>query len=119
MMEKILVIVIFQVVGALQAAQYIRCKSVMEDGVCRNNDYTGYEIAMMESLRKALNFSYEIVIAPDGNWGKTNQSGFWNGLVGMASRGDVDFVIGSVLISFNKFQALIPRRMKPINCSVD
>ena len=90
--------------GALQAAQYIRCKRTLEDGAC--TDYTGYEIAMMESLAEALDFTYEIVIAPDGNWGKTNESGFWNGLVGMASRGEVDFVIGSVLISYNKFQAL-------------
>ena len=53
---------IFQIVGALQAAQYIRCKSAFENDVCRDNDYTGYEIAMMKALTEALNFSYEIVI---------------------------------------------------------
>ena len=61
---------------------------------------------MIEELKKVLDFNYEIINAPDGTWGLIDEEGQWVGLIGMASRGEVDFIISDILMSFNRFQAI-------------
>ena len=70
----------------------------------RFRDYWGFEIAMIDELSKVLDFSYEVVNPPDGQWGLINEDGQWNGKIGMAARGEVDFIMGDILMSFNRFQ---------------
>ena len=67
---------------------------------------------MMEELSRSLDFKYQIVNPPDSAWGVINETGQWNGLTGMASRGDADVpgievigVISDILPNFARFQA--------------
>ena len=70
----------------------------------RYKDYWGYEMAMVKELQRVLNFNIEIFNAPDGVWGMIDEEGQWVGLIGLASRGEVDFIISDILMSWTRFQ---------------
>ena len=119
-----------QVIGTLPWAQYVRGAFVPDEeggnathrfvyknfelllvnpnstSQYRYKDYWGYEMVMIEELRKVLDFNYEILNAPDGIWGLIDEEGQWVGLIGLASRGDVDFVISDILMSWTRFQVI-------------
>ena len=64
-------------------------------------------MVMIEELRKVLDFNYEIYNAPDGVWGLIEpEEGQWVGLIGLAARGEVDFVISDILMSWTRFQVI-------------
>ena len=83
----------------------------------RFKDYWGFEIAMIDELSKVLDFSYEVINPPDGQWGLIDEDGRWNGKIGMAARGEVDFIMGDILMSFNRFQVISVNRKK--NCIIN
>ncbi len=70
------------------------------------HNYWGYEIDMLQTVSKALNFDYTIVNPPDGLWGNIKSDGTWSGLVWEAARGAVDFVMSDVFISFPRSQVI-------------
>jgi hypothetical protein len=41
-----------------------------------------------------MNFTYTIVRPLDGKWGIGDESGIWNGMIGMVKRKEVDFALG-------------------------
>ena len=41
-----------------------------------------------------MNFTYTLVRPPDGKWGVSDDSGNWNGMLGMVKRNEVDFALG-------------------------
>ena len=63
-------------------------------------------MVMIEELRKVLDFNYEIYNAPDGVWGLIDEEGQWVGLIGLASRGEVDFIISDILMSWTRYQVI-------------
>ena len=47
-----------------------------------NGSFYGISISLVENLRYELNFTYEIVGSPDGEWGVRRNDGSWTGFVG-------------------------------------
>lgn len=71
-------------------------------------NYWGYEIDLLKSVSKWLNFTYTIVNPADGKWGHIEADGTWSGLVAAAAFGDVDFVICDIFIVYSRVQVTIP-----------
>ena len=44
--------------------------------------YEGFCIDLLKQLTKMLNFTYEIYLSPDGQYGEITQKGTWNGIIG-------------------------------------
>ena len=65
---------------------------------------------MVKELQRVLNFNIEIFNAPDGVWGLIDEEGQWVGLIGLASRGEVDFIISDILMSWTRFQVTIVKK---------
>ena len=67
-------------------------------------------MTMVKELQRVLNFNIEIFNAPDGVWGLIDEEGQWVGLIGLASRGEVDFIISDILMSWTRFQVTIVKK---------
>nr|CAD7256869.1 unnamed protein product [Timema shepardi] len=52
-------------------------------------------------FEKQLNFSTEMTQAKDGEWGAL-ENGTWNGLIGIAARGETDFILNRLTMSSEK-----------------
>ncbi|GFU98775.1 glutamate receptor ionotropic, kainate 3 [Trichonephila clavipes] len=50
-----------------------------------------YEGLLLNCLAEKLNFEYEVILSPDGQWGTRNENGTWNGIVEMIQSGKADF----------------------------
>ena len=86
-------------------------KYCVETNSSRYKDYWGYEMTMVKELQRVLNFNIEIINAPDGVWGLIDEEGQWVGLIGLASRGEVDFIISDILMSWTRFQVTLVKKV--------
>ena len=43
--------------------------------------YIGYCIDLLNELKKLMTFEYELIEAPDGEYGRMNDNAEWNGMV--------------------------------------
>ncbi|XP_066488287.1 glutamate receptor ionotropic, delta-2 isoform X1 [Tiliqua scincoides] len=55
---------------------------VSENVLGKPKKYQGFSIDVLESLSTYLGFTYEIYIAPDHKYGRPQDNGTWNGLIG-------------------------------------
>ncbi|XP_076068797.1 glutamate receptor ionotropic, delta-2-like isoform X2 [Oratosquilla oratoria] len=60
---------------------------------------TGFCIEMLKQLSDKYNFTYNLVLPYDGNWGSPMENGTFNGMVGMVNRTEVDFAVASFTIT--------------------
>ncbi|CAC5388392.1 unnamed protein product [Mytilus coruscus] len=49
-------------------------------------EYKGLTIELLKELSNRLNFTYELIHPPDGNWGVASNDNIWNGLLGQLQR---------------------------------
>ena len=47
----------------------------------QDGKYVGYCIDLLEELKNLMNFEYELMEAPDGQYGRMNEQAEWNGMV--------------------------------------
>lgn len=60
-------------------------------------------IEMLDTLANRLNFTYNLVEPPDLTFGiDINDSGHWNGLIGLLQRREVDVVGGALTITHTR-----------------
>lgn len=55
---------------------------VSENVLGKPKKYQGFSIDVLESLSTYLGFTYEIYVAPDHKYGRPQENGSWNGLIG-------------------------------------
>lgn len=53
----------------------------MEKDSNGNPVFTGYCMELLQMISENLNFSYEVSVAPDGEFGNLNENGEWNGMI--------------------------------------
>ncbi|GFY52212.1 uncharacterized protein TNIN_476741 [Trichonephila inaurata madagascariensis] len=51
----------------------------------------GYEGSLLNCLAEKLNFKYEVILSPDGQWGSRHENGTWDGIIGLIQSGKADF----------------------------
>ncbi|XP_076113503.1 glutamate receptor U1-like [Mytilus galloprovincialis] len=60
--------------------------------------YTGITMKLLKHLSEGLNFTYDLIGPPDGNWGAELDNGYWNGMVGQLQRKEVDMVATALTV---------------------
>lgn len=71
-----------------------------------NPSITGYYGEIWKALQQVLNFDYSITLSVDGKWGSIDESGNWDGLVGMAVRDEIDIACSDLALSTQRGEAL-------------
>ena len=69
-----------------------------------NGSYAGISIDILTAMVREMNFTYDVVTTPDGNWGSRNSDGSWNGFVGQLMRREAD-----ICLSGKKYCRYIPQ----------
>ncbi|GIY79739.1 lig_chan-Glu_bd domain-containing protein [Caerostris extrusa] len=60
---------------------------------------SGIEAKLLNILSEQLNFSYDIMMANDKQWGSTDQHGNWTGVIGMLIRNEADIGLSHMAIT--------------------
>ena len=58
-----------------------------------NGVFSGMFIELLQDLALHLNFTYDVSLSKDNQWGLMLPNGTWNGLIGELSRREIDFAI--------------------------
>ncbi|TRY80468.1 hypothetical protein TCAL_13350 [Tigriopus californicus] len=56
--------------------------------------FSGITWEILQRTSDILDFTFTFVQPEDGKWGSIDQSGEWNGMIGMIQRKEIDFAIG-------------------------
>ncbi|XP_066970156.1 uncharacterized protein [Macrobrachium rosenbergii] len=60
----------------------------------------GFCFEMLDVMAQKFNFTYNLVLPYDGNWGAKMPNGTFNGMVGMVNRHEVDMAIAGFTITY-------------------
>ena len=63
------------------------------------NKYVGGECLLFQAQ---LNFTYEIILPPDGKYGTVDENGVWNGMVKMTMENDIDAIICAMTVTASR-----------------
>lgn len=65
----------------------------------RGSELEGYCIDLLSELSKKLGFMYTVHLVKDGRYGKMDQSGNWNGMIGEVIRGEADLAVAPLTLT--------------------
>ena len=65
----------------------------------QENIFSGYEILQLGALGDFLNFTYQTIEPPDGQWGKAGENGTWTGLIGHSLYGQTNWSMGMLSLT--------------------
>merc|ERR1719422_603704 len=64
----------------------------------QDGKYVGYCIDLLEELKNLMNFEYELMEAPDGQYGRMNEQAEWNGMVKELVNRRADMGLGALSV---------------------
>ena len=64
--------------------------------------YDGFCIDLLIEMSKILNFTFEIFEVEDGAYGVRDDSGQWNGIIGVLQRHEADLSVSAVTITYSR-----------------
>ncbi|XP_071495259.1 glutamate receptor ionotropic, kainate 1-like [Diadema antillarum] len=64
--------------------------------------FTGFCIDMLDKIAEKLDFTYDIYLTPDSNYGGKRADGSWNGLVGQVYYGLADMAVAGMVINSDR-----------------
>lgn len=70
--------------------------------ISENVTYYVADHQLIRALSEILDFKFEILIPPDGEYGYVKPDGNWTGMVGMVQREEADVSIGRMLSSYSR-----------------
>lgn len=78
------------------------------NGIDGSKTFAGYCIDFIVELSRRMNFTYDLVEPPDGNFGerRAHLDGNFDGLVGALARGDIDFVVANMKITADREEVI-------------
>ena len=65
----------------------------------KEEKFSGYEIMQVDALATLLNFTYNIIEPPDGEWGRITSDGLWTGLIGHALYGHTNWSMSMISVT--------------------
>ncbi|KAF8362438.1 glr-4 [Pristionchus pacificus] len=87
----------------LRVVVYIEEPFVMKKS---DGKYEGFCIDLLEEMAKDLEFNYTIVEVVDGTYGIEDESGRWNGIIGVLQRHEADLSISAVTITYSRVEVI-------------
>ncbi|CAF1410580.1 unnamed protein product [Adineta steineri] len=76
------------------------------NGTNSTQKFAGFCIDILIDLSERLNFSYQIEVVKDATFGKKNEQGEWNGIIGELVNRRADLGLAGLTITFQREQAI-------------
>uniref|UniRef100_A0A7E4ZQF5 Glutamate receptor n=1 Tax=Panagrellus redivivus TaxID=6233 RepID=A0A7E4ZQF5_PANRE len=88
----------------LRVVVYLEEPFVMkvDDGI----GYDGFCIDLLIEMSKLLNFTFEIIEVEDGAYGVEDETGQWNGIIGVLQRHEADLSVSAVTITYSRVSVI-------------
>lgn len=92
-------------IGITESSPYAYSSTNSIDG---SKTFAGYCIDFIVELSHRMNFTYDLVEPPDGNFGerRAHLDGNFDGLVGSLARGEIDFVVANMKITADREEVI-------------
>ena len=71
-----------------------------------NDRFEGYSVDLIKEIADLLEFKYQIKLVEDGVYGKRNERGEWNGMIGELIRNESDIAIVDLTITSKREEAV-------------
>ena len=68
-------------------------------------DATGFNVDFLMELQNAFNFTYNLVTPEDGAFGRADENGNYNGIMGMVQRREIDFSAQIMKVTLERAKA--------------
>ncbi|VDM59359.1 unnamed protein product [Angiostrongylus costaricensis] len=70
------------------------------------NHYEGFCIDLLNEMAAILKFNYTIIEVQDGSYGIEDDSGRWNGIIGVLQRHEADVSVSAVTITYSRVEVV-------------
>ncbi|XP_051950759.1 probable glutamate receptor [Xyrauchen texanus] len=80
--------------------QPLRVTTIKEEPyvMSKGSELEGFCIDLLSALSKKLDFKYDVHMVKDSRYGKTDDSGNWNGMIGEIIRGEADIAVAPLTL---------------------
>ncbi|KAI6194048.1 Glr-4 [Aphelenchoides besseyi] len=68
--------------------------------------YDGFCIDLLREMSIILNFTFEIIEVEDGTYGVQDETGRWNGIIGVLQRHEADLSVSAVTITYSRVKVI-------------
>nr|XP_023697400.1 glutamate receptor U1-like [Paramormyrops kingsleyae] len=65
----------------------------------KGTELEGYCMDLLSELSKKLSFKYNVHLVKDGNYGRQDERGNWNGMIGEVLRGEADLAVAPLTLT--------------------
>ncbi|EPB72255.1 Ligand-gated ion channel [Ancylostoma ceylanicum] len=70
------------------------------------NHYEGFCIDLLNEMAAILKFNYTIIEVQDGSYGIEDETGRWNGIIGVLQRHEADLSVSAVTITYSRVEVV-------------
>ncbi|KAM6980704.1 glutamate receptor U1 [Aplochiton taeniatus] len=79
----------------------LRITTIKQDPytMSKGSQLEGYCMDLLSELAKKLGFSYKVHLVRDGSYGRQDENGNWNGMIGEVVRGEADLAIAPLTLT--------------------
>ncbi|CAJ0581656.1 unnamed protein product, partial [Mesorhabditis spiculigera] len=91
------------------AGLHLRVVVYMEEPFVMKNaqgQYEGFCIDLLNEMARVLKFNYTIIEVVDGSYGIEDESGRWNGIIGVLQRHEADLSVSAVTITYSRVEVI-------------
>ncbi|XP_007237596.2 probable glutamate receptor isoform X1 [Astyanax mexicanus] len=72
----------------------------------KGSQLEGYCMDLLSELAKKLGFKYKVHLVKDGSYGRLDESGNWNGMIGEVVRGEADLAVAPLTLTAAREKAV-------------
>ncbi|XP_056886712.1 glutamate receptor U1 [Takifugu flavidus] len=70
--------------------------------VSKDSQLEGFCMDLLSEVSKKLGFKYQVQLVKDGSYGRQDESGKWNGMIGEVMRGEADLAIAPLTLTASR-----------------
>ncbi|VDM84327.1 unnamed protein product [Strongylus vulgaris] len=71
-----------------------------------SNQYEGFCIDLLNEMAAILKFNYTIIEVQDGSYGIEDETGRWNGIIGVLQRHEADLSVSALTITYSRVEVV-------------
>nr|XP_055040610.1 probable glutamate receptor [Misgurnus anguillicaudatus] len=92
----------------LAARQELLVTTIKQDPytMSKGSQLEGYCMDLLTELGKKLSFKYKVHLVKDGSYGRQDESGNWNGMIGEVVRGEADLAVAPLTLTAAREKAV-------------
>ncbi|XP_056131044.1 probable glutamate receptor [Lampris incognitus] len=86
----------------------LRITTIKQDpyAMSKGSQLEGYCMDLLSELAKKMGFKYKVHLVKDGSYGRQDENGNWNGMIGEVARGEADLAIAPLTLTAAREKAV-------------